>query len=194
MSWHNLTEKEENINQYKSRVKYDEIICAKASAFKDIADVELMENVQYRFVTNNHFNAITVIQFLFEKYEIVSISIAIYRMNQKSVNKLIEFIEKTDMKVKILLSNFFRENKRYEKWCETLINYAIGKENVIVGFGLNHAKVFTALTKCNRHIVFEGSGNLSDNARIEQYLIEDCKATYDFHNEWITKFLTDEIY
>jgi hypothetical protein len=194
MSWYDLNEKEESITQYKSRVRYDAIISAKASSFKDIANAELEKNVQYRFVTNNHFNTITVIQFLFEKYKIESISIAIYRMNQKSVDKLIEFIEITKMDVKILLSNFFRENKRYEKWCETLINYSQGKKNVVVGFGLNHAKVFIARTKCNRHIVFEGSGNLSDNARIEQYLIEDCKTTYDFHNQWISKFLTDGIY
>lgn len=118
MSWYDLNEKEESITQYKSRVRYDAIISAKASSFKDIANAELEKNVQYRFVTNNHFNTITVIQFLFEKYKIESISIAIYRMNQKSVDKLIEFIEITKMDVKILLSNFFRENKRYEKWCE----------------------------------------------------------------------------
>lgn len=45
------------------------------------------------------------------------------------------------------------------------------------------------LTKDNRHIVFEGSGNLSDNARIEQYLIEDNETTYNFHKEWIINTL-----
>jgi hypothetical protein len=63
--------------------------------------------------------------------------------------------------------------------------YAENKKDVQISFAVNHAKVFIAKTKDNRHIVFEGSGNLSDNARIEQYLIEDNEVTYNFHKQWI---------
>ena len=44
------------------------------------------------------------------------------------------------------------------------------KENVKTTFCSSHAKVFLAKTTCGKHIVFEGSGNLSDNSRIEQYI------------------------
>lgn len=37
----------------------------------------------------------------------------------------------------------------------------------------------------DEYFVIEGSGNLSDNARIEQYLFEQCKETYDFHVSWM---------
>ena len=63
--------------------------------------------------------------------------------------------------------------------------YSRSKENVKIVFANNHAKVFLAKTKCNKHIVFEGSGNLADNGRIEQYLLENNKTTFDFHKEWI---------
>jgi len=188
MAWYNLNEKEETIKQYETRVKYDKIICKKANSINDIIDSELKEGTQYRFVTNNHFNAITVIKYITSKYEVEEMYIAIYRMNQKSVEKLKEYVTAGNIKMTILLSSFFRENKRYEKWCESLINFSKINENVNICFGLNHAKIFACKTKCEKHIVFEGSGNLSDNARVEQYLLEENKQMYNFHKNWITEF------
>jgi hypothetical protein len=185
MAWYDLNEKTETTNDYLQKVKYDEIICNKTKNFVDIIGDELSPNVQYRMVTDKSFNAIVVIDYLLKKYELVEIYIAVYRMNLLSVNKLKSIIDDGNVKCFILLSSFFRENKRYERWAEELIMYAENKKDVQISFAVNHAKVFIAKTKDNRHIVFEGSGNLSDNARIEQYLIEDNEVTYNFHKQWI---------
>ena len=186
MAWYDLNEKPEITKDYLQRVKYDEIICNKTKSFVDIIGEDLLPNVQYRMVTEKSFNAIVVIEYLLKTYEINEIYIAVYRMNLLSVNKLKSIIDSGDIKCTILLSSFFRENKRYEKWAEELLMYANDKKDVNICFAVNHAKVFIAKTKDLRHIVFEGSGNLSDNARIEQYLIEDNEMTYNFHKEWIT--------
>jgi len=61
--------------------------------------------------------------------------------------------------------------------------------NVKTSFYHSHAKIFLAKTKCDKYIVFEGSGNLSDNARLEQYLFENNKETYEFHKNWIENIL-----
>jgi hypothetical protein len=185
MAWYDLKEKTETTNDYLQKVKYDEIICNKTKNFVDIIGDELSPNVQYRMVTDKSFNAIVVIDYLLKKYELVEIYIAVYRMNLLSVNKLKSIIDDGNVKCFILLSSFFRENKRYERWAEELLMYAENKKDVQISFAVNHAKVFIAKTKDNRHIVFEGSGNLSDNARIEQYLIEDNEVTYNFHKQWI---------
>jgi hypothetical protein len=185
MAWYDLNEKTETTNDYLQKVKYDEIICNKTKNFVDIIGDELSPNVQYRMVTDKSFNAIVVIDYLLKKYELVEIYIAVYRMNLLSVNKLKSIIDDGNVKCFILLSSFFRENKRYERWAEELLMYAKNKKDVQISFAVNHAKVFIAKTKDNRHIVFEGSGNLSDNARIEQYLIEDNELTYNFHKQWI---------
>jgi len=185
MAWYDLNEKTETTNDYLQKVKYDEIICNKTKNFVDIIGDELSPNVQYRMVTDKSFNAIVVIDYLLKKYELVEIYIAVYRMNLLSVNKLKSIIDDGNVKCFILLSSFFRENKRYERWAEELLMYAENKKDVQISFAVNHAKVFIAKTKDNRHIVFEGSGNLSDNARIEQYLIEDNEVTYNFHRQWI---------
>lgn len=186
MAWYDLNEKPEITKDYLQSVKYDEIICNKTKSFVDIIGDDLLPNVQYRMVTEKSFNAIVVIEYLLKRYEINEIYIAVYRMNLLSVNKLKSIIDSGDIKCTILLSSFFRENKRYEKWAEELLMYANNKKDVNICFAVNHAKVFIAKTKDLRHIVFEGSGNLSDNARIEQYLIEDNIMTYNFHKEWIT--------
>jgi hypothetical protein len=185
MAWYDLKEKTETTNDYLQKVKYDEIICNKTKNFIDIIMDELSPNVQYIMVTDKSFNAIVVIDYLLKKYELVEIYIAVYRMNLLSVNKLKSIIDDGNVKCFILLSSFFRENKRYERWAEELMMYAENKKDVEISFAVNHAKVFIAKTKDNRHIVFEGSGNLSDNARIEQYLIEDNEVTYNFHKQWI---------
>ena len=196
MAWYDLKEKQdskqESKREYLARVKYDEIICKKTKNFTDVIGNELSKNVQYRLVTENSFNAIVVIDYLLKKYELIEIYIAVYRMNLVSVNKLKSIIDSDEISCSILLSSFFRENKKYERWAEELIMYATKKKNVNVSFAVNHAKVFLAKTKDNRHIVFEGSGNLSDNARIEQYLIEDNEITYNFHKEWIINTLNKD--
>lgn len=191
MSWYDLDnnsselKNDEDLNGYKRRIKYDEIVCEKSKTFEKIVGAELLPNIQYRFVTEKSFNAIIVLDYLLKKHVIVELIIAVYRMNELSVNKLKSIIDTSNIDCSILLSNFFRENKRYERWCENLIAYANEKSNVKITFANNHAKVFIAKTQDEKHIVFEGSGNLSDNARIEQYLIEDNKQTYEFHKEWI---------
>jgi hypothetical protein len=185
MAWYDLSENKETMREYKARIKYDEIICKKAQSFNQIIDGELKNNIQYRIVTNQSFNAISVIEYLVNYYELSEVYIAVYRMNLQSVNKIKEIINSKNINVVILISSFFRGNKTYEKWAKELIMFSKNHPNASVTFSWNHAKVFLCKTKCNKHIVFEGSGNLSDNARIEQYMIEDNKKTYCFHKKWI---------
>ena len=39
--------------------------------------------------------------------------------------------------------------------------------------------------------MFEGSGNCTDNARIEQFLYENNRQTYDFHAAWTDRLISD---
>lgn len=199
MSWYDLNYKEEeekkeqvNAREYLAKVKYDKIICKKASSFKDIVGVSLEQNTQYRIVTNMSFNAITVIKYLLEHYNIDEIYIVVYRMNNKSFDYLKSIIEKDNIKTGIIVSIFFRENKQYERWAKELVILSENTENVKASFCNNHAKVFLARTTCGKHIVFEGSGNLSHNERLEQYIFEDNESVYNFHKKWIDDILNLE--
>lgn len=198
MSWYDLNYKEEeekeqvNAREYLAKIKYDKIICKKASNFKDIVGVNLEQNTQYRIVTDKSFNAITVVSYLLEYYNIDEIYIVVYRMNNKSFDYLKSIVEKDNIKTGIIVSSFFRENKRYERWAKEIKILSENTENVKTSFCNSHAKVFLAKTTCGKHIVFEGSGNLSDNARLEQYIFEDNESVYNFHKKWIDDILNLE--
>jgi hypothetical protein len=173
--------------EYVEVLRLKEIFAAKIENWQEIVQNDLEEGIQYRFVTNNAFNAISVLSFYSTNYKIEECVIAVYRMNLASVNFLKALIRDRNIKSMILLSDFFRENKRYERWCHEMIAFAQDQGDLCqVGFSRNHAKVFCAKTSCGKHIVFEGSGNLSDNSRIEQYILEQSEKMYNFHKTWIT--------
>lgn len=150
----------------------------------DMSKIE--DGQQLRIVTANAINAIVAIELIMSQTEIDEVYICIYRMNLKAVEFIKRNIYDAGIKCTLLLSNFFRENKRYERWFEKLA--ALDCDNFRVKTGCLHAKVFACRTEDNRHYVFEGSGNLSDNARIEQYIFEKNKEVYDFHKRWMDEY------
>lgn len=192
MSWFDGESKVSNLSRkdHVAKIKYKQIIADKANFFHCLTDKNIEKDVQYRIVTSKSFNALCVIEFIDNNYVIDEIFIAVYRMNSKATMYLHDFIER-GININIAVSDFFRENKRYERWCHDLIRFAEKYDNVSVKFVRSHAKVFLCKTECGKYIVFEGSGNLSDNSRIEQYLLEDSPKMYEFHKKWIME-LTDE--
>ena len=182
-------ERKHNVSR-KAMVKYANLITKSVRYLEEIADFDLPEGTQYRIVTTKNMNALTAIYALLQNHEPEEIIIAIYRMNQPAVAKIISLSE--TVPISVLISSFFRENKKYENWTRMLETQAKQIENLSVGFAWSHAKVTLIKTKCGKHIVFEGSGNLSDNARIEQYILENNKQAYEFHKNWIMEAMRED--
>ncbi len=171
--------------EYRAYQKYKQIISEKSSHL-DIDFDKAEEGCQLRLITSYAVNAIVVIEKLAHRYEIDEVYICVYRMNQKAVNWITDRLHDTGIKTTILLSNFFRENKRYEAWFNNLV--AMQSDQFRIKTGCLHAKVFCCRTKCGRYFVFEGSGNLSDNARLEQYIFEQNQDVYEFHKSWMEDY------
>ena len=190
MAWYDLTTTETK-REYLARVKYDKIVCERASNFQDIVGGELKEGMQYRLVTDMSFNAITVVEYLLKYYKINELYIVVYRMNNKSFDYLRKIIEADAIKTGFIVSTFFRANKQYERWAKEIKILSDTTRNIKTTFCNSHAKVFLAKTTCGKHIVFEGSGNLSHNERIEQYIFENNKEVYEFHKQWIDAILQE---
>ena len=190
MAWYDLDKNQtQSKRDYLAQCRYDKSVGIMADRFTDIIEQELKQGVQYRIVTENSFNAVVILDAIDKLYDIDEVIIAVYRMNINAVNRIKEWAEKIPCTV--LLSSFFRENKKYEQWTREIELFA--KSNKMkLAFAWSHAKIFLAKTKCGKHIVFEGSGNLSDNARIEQYILEDNRQIYDFHKSWINEIINDE--
>jgi len=176
---------EDDSKEYRLREKYQEIITIKNKGLGIDFD-DLKNGYQLRIITNNAINAIVMLDAVLAKYKLEEVYICVYRMNLRSVDWIKRNLYDSGVKSRVLLSNFFRENKRYEKWFEQI--YLLNSKNFSVHTGCLHAKIFCCKTTCGRHIVFEGSGNLSDNARIEQYIIEDNENVYNFHANWMDEY------
>lgn len=143
------------------------------------------KNQQFRIITRKSINSFDFILAVLGNEEIIEeMIIAFYRIGKKVINEIGFLIsEQKIKKVHFLINDGFPKLvpdaynllKSYEneKWKVCLDN--------------NHTKIICLKTNKNNFYVIEGSGNLSINARIEQYVFDNDKKLYDFHKSWITK-------
>lgn len=172
----------------KRIVKNNEVHFIKARALSDLCG-KPKKNEQFRIITEKQFNAYAVILNLIEQNEIDEIHLAIYRINQPTVESLISFIECGKIKkASFVISNFFNQTKKPELWAKRLRSYCETNPNCRHAYTHNHSKVLCVKID-EDHFVFEGSGNMSDNARVEQYLYENNKPAFDFHKCWMNEII-----
>jgi len=172
----------------KRIIKNNKIHFIKAKALSDLCGIP-NKNEQFRIITEKQFNAYALILHLLEKELIEEMYLAIYRINQPTVKSIINFIESGKIKkATFVISNFFNQTKKPERWAIMLKDFCDNNANSKHIYIHNHAKVLAIKTKVG-HYVFEGSGNMSDNARIEQYVYEENKEVFDFHKNWMLKLI-----
>ena len=170
----------------KRIVKNNQIHFIKAKALSDLCK-KPKPNEQFRIITEKQFNAYALILYTLKSELILEMYLAIYRINEPTVSSIIDFIEADKIKkATFVISNFFNQTKRPEKWALQLKAWCdTTKKNVKHIYTHNHSKVLAIRTNKNNYYIFEGSGNMSDNARIEQYIFENNKAVFNFHKQWM---------
>lgn len=161
------------------------IITAKLNAL-DAMCPPPMPGEQYVIVTEKQFNAFALIMGVLSRGIIEDLHIAIYRINDPTVNWIIRAIEDGRIrKATFVISSFFNQTKKPERWARRLREFCDSCDRTKHVYTHNHSKVVAILDDRSNHYVFEGSGNMSDNARIEQYRYENNEAVYDFHCRWM---------
>lgn len=176
---------------HKAYVKNINMHYRKAGSLAAIAGIP-SEHEQYRIVTEKQFNAFALVLLVLEERIIEELHVAIYRINQPTVVALIDFIQRGLIKSgSFVISNFFNQTKKPEAWARMLREFASEHPSFEHIYVHNHAKVVALRTDRGEHLVFEGSGNMSDNARIEQYLYENNKGAFDFHRAWMTELIEE---
>jgi len=173
----------------KRIIKNDKIHFVKAKALTDLCE-RPKPGEQYRIITEKQFNAYSLILSLLQNENIIDeLLIAIYRINQPTVDSIMDLIDSGRIKkASFVISNFFNQTKKPEKWAIKLKEFADSRKNVKHCYTHNHSKIIL-IKSGNDKFVFEGSGNMSDNARIEQYLYENNSKAFDFHKSWIEKLV-----
>ena len=174
---------------YRRKIKNNSIHTAKAKALDQLCQ-KPKKNEQWRIVTEKQFNAYALILSVLQETDIEEMCLAIYRINQPTVESIIEFIDAGRIKnATFVISNFFNQTKKPEKWALALKAYADTKNNIKHCYVHNHAKIMAIHTTNDNYYVFEGSGNMSDNARIEQYVYDNNKELFDFHKKWMNELI-----
>lgn len=173
----------------KRIIKNNDIHFIKAKALSDLC-IKPLRGEQYRIITEKQFNVYALILYVLESEIIEELYLAIYRINEETVQSIIDFIDSGKIKkATFIISNFFNQTKKPEKWAIKLREYCEGNKNTNHIYIHNHSKVLAIRTISDNYYVFEGSGNMSDNAKIEQYVFENNKDVFDFHKEWMSNLI-----
>lgn len=137
---------------------------------------------QFRIVTQASINSFDFISAILANEKIKALTVAFYRIGKKAAIAINEYqdqglIETVDLLVNDgspkMAPDSYNLIKSYEapNWRLKLVN--------------NHTKIILAETDLGNNYVIEGSGNMSKNAKIEQYLFENNQKSYNFHKTWI---------
>jgi len=141
------------------------------------------KNTIYNLVTQKVINPYTMVLSALKHGVIKELYIATYAINTKAIDIFTNLLEAKDIENWILLVN---ENMKFRmKGKEVFLleaekkynNFTLLKKRV-------HAKV-TLIHVADKYIVISGSGNYSENPKIEQYTICDDKELFNFHRGWI---------
>lgn len=141
------------------------------------------KNKHYRLVTKKAINTFDFIQAVLVNENIIELTIAIYRIGKKTAAQLNHIQKNGNIdKIKFLI------NDGFPKLVPDAYNFIKGLESNKWEIKLenNHTKIILIKTTDNYYVI-EGSGNMSINARIEQYCFDNNKDIYDFHYNWINK-------
>lgn len=148
------------------------------------------KNEQIRIITQKSFNAFAILLYIAEKVNIEELILGVFRIDKNSVIGIKELYESMNIKqITIILSSFFIQTKKPERSAQMLIEFAKDKENIKIVFCWNHTKIMGVKTNDDKYYIVEGSGNMTDNAKIEQYLFEQSKEMFYFHKSWMEELL-----
>ena len=134
--------------------------------------------------SDNAFNAFTFIPFIAKIFPIKELHASTYSISRKVIDALIEMHDIGMIeKITLLISDSMI--KRNPATIDNLMAMASTRPNMEVLYAWSHAKVCLLRTH-DFYFVIEGSGNWSDNAHYEQYILANSKGAYDFRLQLFT--------
>lgn len=175
----------------KLRLHNDELHCRKAATLDQFCQ-RPKPGEQYRIITQKQFNSYALILSILQEADIEQLWLSFYSINTPTAESLINLIEQGRIrKANLIMSVFFIAKKTPPKPILLLRNFAEVNRNIRCAFVYNHSKVCALKTSDGNHYVFEGSGNCTDNARIEQFVYENNRITYNFHASWMDQMIRE---
>jgi len=138
------------------------------------------------FIAHGNVNAFTFVLYLVEFCSPVrALACAVYRISNGTLVDLLALLDSGKIGGITLAINDNVQRLKPDTFAD-LNAASAARESFRVGCVDNHAKIIAADTGRGCFVI-EGSGNWSDNARIEQYVFCQSPEVYQFHSEWIKR-------
>lgn len=188
---HKITEEVLEQRAIRRKIKNDQLALIVAKRLDDLCK-EPKPGEQWRIITEKSFNAFALIMHVLCTRKIKELYLATYRINEPTVRTLIERIDSGEIeKATFVISSFFNQTKKPKRWSIMLKEYADKSPRCRQVYTHNHSKIVAIHSDADDYFVFEGSGNMSDNARIEQYVYENSREMFDFHKQWMESIVAN---
>ena len=195
MAWYDLDEKKSMPDDkiINDNIRFDKFMIKNKIVIESIEAICFSlpkGNEQIRIITQKRFNAFALVKWLVDNLEeIEQIFLTSYRVDEMTLNGITEILNEREVKkLTIMCSAFFTSVKKKEPSAERLKYLANTDSRIKAIFCHNHTKIIGIKTKDTAYVI-EGSGNLTGNARIEQYMIENSNEIFEFHKKWIDELV-----
>jgi len=186
--WNNYNAgKDEDGNLSLSDKIYKKFIKKNYQVIKKVDEIGLpKKNEQLRLITISPFNSISIIDYISQKEVITNAIFVIFAINQSAAKKLIELKKNGRLvKAKFIISSIRNAGHKSKSVAVDMLKFHF-KDLIYVN---SHAKISLLQTENGNFYNIEGSGNLSFNGRLEQYIIDNDKKLFKFSNEWIKEIV-----
>ena len=130
------------------------------------------------------FNAFDLVVFIATKFPIKHLYASTYSISRRTIDSIIALHDKGMIEqLTLLISESMI--KRNPTTIDNLMAMKASRANLNVQFAWSHAKVNLIETH-DDYFVLEGSGNWSENAHFEQYVLANDKEVFDYRMQLFT--------
>lgn len=138
---------------------------------------------QIRLVTMNSFNTIAFIQLIARKETILHLILIIFAINLEAAQTIANLKNSGRIKkLTVIVSSIRNAGHKIKSKAIKLLR----QNQIKLIFVNSHAKI-SAIKTATNHYIIEGSGNMSYNGRIEQYVIDNDENLFKFTENWINE-------
>jgi hypothetical protein len=169
---------------------YEKFIEKTYQVIRQLEEIGLpKKDQQIRLVTMRSFNAIHFINYIAKKEVIEELLVVVYSINAEAAKFLNEMINNGIIeKATVLMSNL--RNKAHREKEQITRDLFVGNKKIDLFFCSSHSKIISMRTKNGNFYTIEGSGNLSYNSRVENYVLDNDEGLFDFTKIWMNDVKT----
>lgn len=149
-------------------------------------DIKMDPGERYYVIVNGTFYFGDFLEALIKEknYRVREMTVSTLSLCENNVDSFANLLSGLYVKdLNLIISDYFFSHERHN-----LVKYLyqeLDKEDRFqLAVARTHCKTCLIKTVCGRHIVIHGSANLRTSGNIEQFVVEDSQALYDFNYEY----------